>query len=114
MQILKIILIIIVAFIILFIIVGYALSSQGHSGLKTDHFDGKKFINLTGAPTNGLAEVFKFMTTREPEPWSKYLGREKKTGKDGGYKCEKCGMLFDTLPELCNHNCARERDQMYE
>ena len=69
MQVLKIILIIIVAFILLFIIVGYALSSQGYSGPKTDHFDGKRFINLSGAPTNGLAEVFKFLTTREPEPW---------------------------------------------
>jgi protein-tyrosine phosphatase len=42
---------------------------------------------------------------REPGPWSKYLHREIQKGKDGGYKCEKCGNIFSVLPELWNHSC---------
>ncbi len=51
--------------------VGYALSSKGYSGPKSAHFDGEKFINLTGIPANGLPEVFKYITTREPESWTR-------------------------------------------
>lgn len=71
MQIFKIILIIIAVILLLFVIVGYALSSKGYSGPKSDHFDGKNFKNLTGIPANGLAEVFKYITTRNPEPWQR-------------------------------------------
>ena len=71
MQLLKIILIIVAVFILLFILVGYALSAKGYTGPKSQHFDGKKFINLTGVPANGLAQVFKYITTREPEPWKR-------------------------------------------
>jgi len=71
MQIFKIILIIIAVFVLLFIIVGYALSAQGHQGPKTNHFDGKTFINPTGIPANGLKEVLKYVTTRDPEPWKR-------------------------------------------
>lgn len=71
MQILKIILIVVFAIVLLTIIVGYLLSAKGYSGVQSDHFDGKKFINKTGIPANGLAQVFKYITTREPEPWKR-------------------------------------------
>ena len=69
MQILKIILILIVVFILLFVIVGYALSAKGYTGAKSDHFDGKRFINPTGIAANGLPQVLKYMISRKPEPW---------------------------------------------
>ncbi len=38
-------------------------------------------------------------------PWSKYLSREIQAGKDGGYKCKKCGELFSSYPGLAGHCC---------
>ena len=71
MQIIKILLIVIIVIILLVVVVGYALSSKGYRGPKSDHFDGKKFINLTGTPANGLPQVFKYLTTRKPETWER-------------------------------------------
>lgn len=71
MQVFTIIFIIIFAFILLVAIVGFLLSAKGYSGKPSEHFDGKKFINPSGVPANGLAQVFKYVTTRKPEPWKK-------------------------------------------
>lgn len=71
MQAIKIILITIVALVLLIVVVGYLLSAKGYSGKQSKHFDGKKFINPTGIPANGLTQVFKYVTTREPEPWQR-------------------------------------------
>ena len=69
MQILKITLILIAALVLLVMIVGYVLSAKGYKGVQSEHFDGKRFINPTGIPANGLPQVFKYITTRSPEPW---------------------------------------------
>lgn len=71
MQIFKIILIVIVAIVLLTIVIGYLLSAKGYTGEKSDHFDGKKFYNLSGIPANGLPQVFKYITTRNPESWER-------------------------------------------
>lgn len=71
MQILKIVLFIIIAIVLLTVIIGYLLSAKGYDGNKTDHFDGKKFQNLSGVPANGLPQVFKYITTRKPEAWTR-------------------------------------------
>jgi len=71
MHILKIVLILIALFILLVIIVGYALSAKGYDGSKSNHFDGKKFLNKTGIPANGLKDVLKYVITRKPESWTR-------------------------------------------
>ena len=51
-------------------VVGYIVSAPTYSGSKSDHFDGKKFINLGDVKANGLGDALKWARTREKQPWS--------------------------------------------
>ena len=70
MTILKILAIIILSVLAIALLSGFILSEKGHKGEITDHFNGKTFINPSGIPSNGLPEVFKYMTSREAEKWT--------------------------------------------
>jgi L-ascorbate metabolism protein UlaG (beta-lactamase superfamily) len=52
------------------VIIGLTLSAPVYKGPKSDHFDGKKFINPTGIQAKGLGEVFKWMRERKPGKWT--------------------------------------------
>lgn len=63
------------ACIILFVlvtvnVVGYLVSAPTYKGDKSDHFDGKKFINLGDVKANGLGDALKWARTRKPQPWT--------------------------------------------
>ncbi len=60
---------IILLFILLVVVIGYLLSCKPYKGPKTEHFDGKKFINPSRRPANGLKEVGEYGRTRNPDKW---------------------------------------------
>ena len=70
MTILKAIVVVILILILTFILVGVVLSEKGYSGSPSDHFNGKTFINPSGRYSNGLPEVFKYLTSRNAEKWT--------------------------------------------
>jgi L-ascorbate metabolism protein UlaG (beta-lactamase superfamily) len=49
--------------------VGHLLSAPGYQGPKSDHFDGKKFINPGNAKAQSLGAVLKWIRTRQPGRW---------------------------------------------
>jgi len=61
----------ILAFILIFMLVGALLSAPRYKGPVTDHFDGKEFKNPNGQVSQGLGAVFKWMRTRKRDPWPK-------------------------------------------
>ena len=52
-----------------FLVIGYIISAPSHNGDKTDHYDGKKFINPGNIQAKGLKEVFQWMLQRKQGPW---------------------------------------------
>ena len=56
------------------VIVGYSISAPGHDGIKSDHFDGKKFVNPEGIKAKGLIDVLKWGFNRKPGKWTKPEG----------------------------------------
>jgi L-ascorbate metabolism protein UlaG (beta-lactamase superfamily) len=67
-------------FLIILLVVGIfifrlrTLSGPQYKGPVSDHFDGKKFKNPTGIPAKGLADVFKWMMTRQRKKWTEKTG----------------------------------------
>ena len=53
-----------------FFVIGFMISAPVHRGEKTDHFDGKKFLNPGNAQAKGLTDVFQWMMQRKPGPWT--------------------------------------------
>ena len=46
------------------------ISAPSYRGERSDHFDGKKFLNPRNAQAKGLAEVFQWMMQRNQGPWT--------------------------------------------
>jgi L-ascorbate metabolism protein UlaG (beta-lactamase superfamily) len=55
--------------IVTFFLIGWTLSTTPYKGPKSDHFDGKRFLNTSGAQAKGFKELFKWMRSRERGPW---------------------------------------------
>jgi L-ascorbate metabolism protein UlaG (beta-lactamase superfamily) len=55
--------------ILVVIIIGYFLSGPKYKGDKSDHFNGRKFINPGNIKPKGLMAVFKWMFTSKRRPW---------------------------------------------
>lgn len=53
-----------------FFVIGFFISAPAHRGEKTDHFDGKKFLNPGNAQAKGLTDVFQWMMQRKQGPWT--------------------------------------------
>lgn len=70
MTIIYILLSAILLFFFLVFLFGFFLSGPVYKGPKSDHFDGKKFINPNGLQANGFKEVFRFMRERQMEPYN--------------------------------------------
>jgi L-ascorbate metabolism protein UlaG (beta-lactamase superfamily) len=51
---------------------GAIFTAPSYKGPKTDHFDGKKFLNPSGKSAQGLKGVFKYMRTQKPGKWPEY------------------------------------------
>lgn len=66
-------------FILLVILIGYLLSCKPYKGPISDHFDGKKFINPSRRPANGLKEVGEYGRKRKPDRWTIVRDPEYKT-----------------------------------
>lgn len=69
MTILYILLLAVLIFFLLVFLFGFFLSGPTYSGPKSDHFNGKKFINPNGLEAKGFADVFKFVRERNMEPY---------------------------------------------
>lgn len=59
------------AIVLIFIIVGAALSAPRYKGPVSDHFDGKVFSNPNGQESKGFGDVLKWMFQRKRGPWQK-------------------------------------------
>lgn len=62
---------IIFVFIAAIFIGGYLVSAPTYSGPRSDHFDGKKFLNPERVKAKGLFEVVKWFFSRKPGKWEK-------------------------------------------
>lgn len=51
--------------------IGYIISAPAYSGRKSDHFNGKNFINPDSTKAKGLYEVLKWALNRTPGKWIK-------------------------------------------
>ncbi len=62
------------ALIVLFLIMamgfGWLFSAPKYQGTTSDHFNGTKFKNLNGVEANGLKDLLKWVSNRQPGPWS--------------------------------------------
>jgi len=56
--------------IFLVVTIGYILSCKPYRGPVTNHFNGKKFINPSRRPANGLKEVGEYGRKRKPDKWT--------------------------------------------
>ncbi len=52
---------------LLVLTVGYFLSGPVYKGVKSPHFNGKRFRNPSGIPANGFKDVLKFIINHSPE-----------------------------------------------
>lgn len=50
-------------------ITGYFLAAPSYTGPRSDHFDGKRFINPEGVKAKGLGHVMRWFITRKPGEW---------------------------------------------
>jgi len=66
-----IILYILLVLILLFPVVGKLLSTRPYKGPITDHFNGKKFQNLSRVSAKGFDQVPKYIRESKKLPWSK-------------------------------------------
>lgn len=62
-------LIVIVTGVLFIFILGAIISAPGFSGEKSDHFDGKKFMNPHGPKPLGFTDVLKWMISRDGGKW---------------------------------------------
>ncbi len=69
MAILFSLLFLICLFFLTVLIFGFYLSGPRYKGPKSDHFDGKKFLNPNGLDPNNFRKVLKYMRERRPEPY---------------------------------------------
>jgi L-ascorbate metabolism protein UlaG (beta-lactamase superfamily) len=80
---------IIVALIILYFLLffgfGWYLSTPGYQGPKTDHFDGKKFINPGNVQSNGFKEVIKYMLSDSRGIWTEVISKKKRKAPDSAH-----------------------------
>lgn len=60
-----------VLFFLVAFIIGGTLSAPGYKGPKSDHFDGKKFLNIGGVQSKGFLDVIRWMVSRDHGPWTK-------------------------------------------
>lgn len=69
--------------LIVFIIIGVGLwtSSPGYQGQKSDHFDGKKFLNGLGYEEQGFTQLLKWITSRKPGEWTELSEEDVKFGE---------------------------------
>lgn len=51
------------------LVVGIFLSAPKYKGPTSDHFDGKRFKNYSGAKAHGFFQVIKWMLNRKQGPW---------------------------------------------
>lgn len=61
--------VIIIAFILVVIFLGWIFSAPVYHGPMSDHFDGKKFINQGGVQPAGFRDLFKWVRTRQKGEW---------------------------------------------
>lgn len=54
---------------VLTIILGYIFSTKPYKGPDSDHFKDGRFVNPGGVQVKGFKEVFKFLRSRDPQPW---------------------------------------------
>src|SRR5215510_14896440 len=64
-------LLILSAGILIFLIIGLYLSAPKYDGNRSDHFDGRRFINPGKVRAKGIASVFKWLFTRKRTRWEK-------------------------------------------
>lgn len=69
MSLITFILVCLLILVVSILIVGALLSQTGYKGPKSDHFDGKRFLNPSGRTTRGLTQVFKYLKSRTPDAW---------------------------------------------
>lgn len=69
MNIIVALLFVFVIFCFVVFLFGFFLSGPTYKGPKSDHFDGKKFINPNGLEAKGFKDVFKFIRERKMEPY---------------------------------------------
>ncbi|GAB5410708.1 MAG: MBL fold metallo-hydrolase [Balneolaceae bacterium] len=74
------ILVILGVFILIVLGIGSLTSAPGYLGQKSDHFDGKKFLNGPGYEEKGFTELLKWMTSRKPGEWTELSEDEVKFG----------------------------------
>ncbi len=67
--------------VLIFVGVGLWASAPGYLGPKSDHFDGKKFLNGPGYEEKGFTQLIKWMTTRKPGEWIELLESDIKFGE---------------------------------
>ena len=53
-------------------ILGWFFSAPRYRGPKSDHFDGKRFRNLTATEHAGFTDMVRWMATRDEGPWEKW------------------------------------------
>ncbi len=58
-------------FIFSSILIGYILSAPSYQGEKTDHFNGKQFINPANIKAKGFKDLLKWAMNRHPGEWEK-------------------------------------------
>ncbi len=59
-----------VGFFLLAIGLGWYYSGPGYKGPISDHFDGTRFRNLSGASAKGMWEAMQWMARRQQGPWT--------------------------------------------
>ncbi len=64
---------IVIAFFVFALIIGYSISAPTYTGNKSEHFDGKKFINPSGKQAKGLGDVLKWTMQRKREAWKEMI-----------------------------------------
>lgn len=69
-MILTILAVIVVLFILTSLLFGYFLSAPGYTGKKSDHFDGKKFVNPGNVQAKGFLDVLKWGLNRDAGKWT--------------------------------------------
>jgi L-ascorbate metabolism protein UlaG (beta-lactamase superfamily) len=56
-------------FILVSMFIGYILSAPVYQGEKSDHYNGKEFVNQGNVQQHGFWEVLKWMMNRDQGPW---------------------------------------------
>ena len=68
-------------FVLLFLGVGLWTSAPGYMGQKSDHFNGKKFLNGPDYEEKGFTKLIKWMTSRKPGEWKELSPDDVSFGK---------------------------------